>query len=121
MVEDEPAPKELTETSFLVMAGLGMDAEIMLGVDDNLKKKVGWFAYFVSGIKALRFPTMRVHISVDGGLDPFDFCALVPVITGAGGCITDWEGRPLTLTSSGNLCVAAANGALHARVLEKLN
>jgi diacylglycerol kinase family enzyme/membrane-associated phospholipid phosphatase len=67
MVEDEPAPKELLETSFLVMAGLGMDAEIMLGVDDNLKKKVGWFAYFVSGMKALRFPTMRVQISVDGG------------------------------------------------------
>jgi diacylglycerol kinase family enzyme len=63
----EPAPKQLVETSFLVMAGLGMDAEIMLGVDDNLKKRVGWFAYFVSGIKALRFPTMRVHISVDGG------------------------------------------------------
>jgi diacylglycerol kinase family enzyme/membrane-associated phospholipid phosphatase len=71
LVEDEPAGelalKELTETSFLVMAGLGMDAEIMLGVDDNLKKTVGWFAYFVSGIKALRFPTMRVHISVDDG------------------------------------------------------
>jgi len=63
----EPAAKELTETSFLVMAGLGMDAEIMLGVDDNLKKKVGWFAYFLSGVKALRFPTMRVHISVDDG------------------------------------------------------
>jgi diacylglycerol kinase family enzyme/membrane-associated phospholipid phosphatase len=71
LVEDalaaEPPPKELTETSFMVMAGLGMDAEIMLGVDDNLKKHVGWFAYFVSGIKALRFPTMRVHISVDDG------------------------------------------------------
>ena len=63
----EPPPKERTETSFLVMAGLGMDAEIMLGVDDNLKKRVGWFAYFVSGVKALRFPTMRVHISVDDG------------------------------------------------------
>jgi len=64
---EEPLPKEHTETSFLVMAGLGMDAEIMLGVDDNLKKRVGWFAYFVSGVKALRFPTMRVHISVDDG------------------------------------------------------
>ena len=63
----EPEPREPTETSFLVMAGLGMDAEIMLGVDDNLKQKVGWFAYFVSGVKALRFPTMRVHISVDDG------------------------------------------------------
>jgi diacylglycerol kinase family enzyme/membrane-associated phospholipid phosphatase len=66
--EEPPTPeKKLIETSFLVMAGLGMDAEIMLGVDDNLKKKVGWFAYFVSGLKALRFPTMKVHISVDGG------------------------------------------------------
>jgi diacylglycerol kinase family enzyme len=49
------------------MAGLGMDAEIMSGVDDTLKQKVGWFAYFLAGVKALRFPTMRVHISVDDG------------------------------------------------------
>lgn len=51
--------------SFLVMAGLGMDAAIMTGVNDGLKQRVGWLAYFVSGIKALRFPAMRVHISVD--------------------------------------------------------
>lgn len=63
---DEDAPPT-TQTSFLVMAGLGMDAEIMNGVDDNLKAKVGWFAYFLAGVKALRFPTMRVHISVDDG------------------------------------------------------
>jgi diacylglycerol kinase family enzyme/membrane-associated phospholipid phosphatase len=62
-VEEPP----LTQTSFLVMAGLGMDAEIMNGVDDNLKAKVGWFAYFLAGVKALRFPAMRVHISVDDG------------------------------------------------------
>ena len=54
-----------TDTCFLVMAGLGMDAEIMTGVDDQLKQKVGWAAYFVSGIKALRFPAMKVEISVD--------------------------------------------------------
>jgi len=64
---EEPQELPITETSFLVMAGLGMDAEIMSGVDDNLKEKVGWFAYFLSGMKALRFPTMRVHISVDDG------------------------------------------------------
>ncbi|MGH3474156.1 MAG: phosphatase PAP2 family protein [Aeromicrobium sp.] len=59
---EEPAG---TDTSFLVMAGLGMDAEIMTGVDDQLKQKVGWAAYFVSGLKALRFPAMKVEISVD--------------------------------------------------------
>ena len=65
----EPADDEphTTDTTFLVMAGLGMDAEIMTGVDDQLKEKVGWFAYFVSGIKAARYPAMKVEISVDDG------------------------------------------------------
>ena len=55
------------DTSFLVMAGLGMDAAIMTGVNDQLKEKVGWLAYFVSGVKAARFPAVKVQISVDGG------------------------------------------------------
>lgn len=55
------------DTSFLVMAGLGMDAMIMTGVNDDLKAKVGWLAYFVSGVKAARFPAMKVQISVDDG------------------------------------------------------
>ena len=54
-------------TTFLVMAGLGMDAAIMTGVNDQLKSKVGWLAYFVSGVKAARFPAMKVKIKVDGG------------------------------------------------------
>ncbi len=56
-----------TDTCFLVMAGLGMDAMIMNGVDDQLKSKVGWLAYFVSGVKAARYPAMKVQISVDDG------------------------------------------------------
>jgi len=56
-----------TNTSFLVMAGLGMDAAIMTGVNDQLKEKVGWLAYFVSGLKVARYPAMKVQISVDGG------------------------------------------------------
>lgn len=58
---------DTVETSFLVMAGLGMDAAIMTGVDDQLKAKVGWVAYFVSGVKALRFAPVKVSISVDDG------------------------------------------------------
>ncbi|ANH08829.1 histidinol-phosphatase [Shinella sp. HZN7] len=88
---------------------------------ERLRSSARWCVYGGSCMAYGRVADGSIDISVDGGLDPFDFCALVPVITGAGGCITDWEGRPLTLTSSGNLCVAAANGALHARVLEKLN
>lgn len=52
---------------FMVMAGMGFDAAIMDGVNEDFKKKVGWFAYVISGLKSLMFPAVRVEISVDGG------------------------------------------------------
>ncbi|MRJ75582.1 phosphatase PAP2 family protein [Aeromicrobium sp. SMF47] len=70
-------------TTFLVMAGLGMDAAIMTGVNDQLKSKVGWLAYFVSGVKAARFPAMKVQISVDGG-EPRKFRARTVVVGNVG-------------------------------------
>jgi YegS/Rv2252/BmrU family lipid kinase len=53
-------------THFLVMAGMGFDAAIMEGVNEDIKKKVGWIAYVISGAKALMFPPVRLEISVDG-------------------------------------------------------
>ena len=53
------------DSTFLVMAGLGFDAAIMSGVDDDLKERVGWWAYVVSGLKSLRFPAMKVTIAID--------------------------------------------------------
>lgn len=38
---------------FCVMAGMGLDADIMAGVDESLKRKVGWWAYVVSGVVAV--------------------------------------------------------------------
>ncbi|MFA6574442.1 MAG: YegS/Rv2252/BmrU family lipid kinase [Nocardioides sp.] len=55
------------DTHFMVMAGMGFDAAIMEGVNEDLKKRVGWLAYFVAGMKSLMFPAVRVDISVDGG------------------------------------------------------
>jgi YegS/Rv2252/BmrU family lipid kinase len=55
------------DTHFMVMAGMGFDAAIMEGVNEDLKKKVGWVAYVVSGVKSLMFPAGRFEISVDGG------------------------------------------------------
>ena len=52
-----------------------------------------------------------IDLVVEAGLKPYDFCALVPVIEGAGGRMTDWEGRPLRL-GSGNRVIAAGDPAL---------
>jgi histidinol phosphatase-like enzyme (inositol monophosphatase family) len=56
---------------------------------------------------------------IERDLKPWDFVALVPVLEGAGAVITDWTGRPLTLTSEGDV-VAAANPHLHAELIRFL-
>ena len=48
-----------------------------------------------------------------------DFLALVPVIEGAGGMITDWEGRALGL-DSGDKVLAAGDPRMHAQALKLL-
>jgi len=57
---------------------------------------------------------------VDFGLDPSDYLPLVAVITGAGGSITDWDGRPLRLDSDGRV-IAAASRKLLEQAIETLN
>ena len=52
---------------FLVMAGMGFDAAIMEGANEQLKAKVGWLAYVVAGLRSLMFPAVRVDISIDDG------------------------------------------------------
>ena len=55
----------------------------------------------------------------EAALKPYDYCALVPVVAGAGGKITDWENRPLTI-ASGPRVLAAGDAALHAQALSVL-
>lgn len=56
----------------------------------------------------------------EADLKPYDYLALVPVVEGAGGIITDWQGGPLTL-ESGDQVIAAANDKLHQAALKHLN
>uniref|UniRef100_A0A7S4R764 histidinol-phosphatase n=1 Tax=Ditylum brightwellii TaxID=49249 RepID=A0A7S4R764_9STRA len=55
-------------------------------------------------------------VVVEADLGLYDYCALVPVVEGAGGVMTDWCGRRLTLENherSKGRVVACANGGLH--------
>jgi inositol-phosphate phosphatase / L-galactose 1-phosphate phosphatase / histidinol-phosphatase len=55
-------------------------------------------------------------IVLETGLQPHDYMALIPIVEGAGGCMTDWAGRPLTIRSEGHV-LAAATPKLHAEAL----
>lgn len=61
----------------------------------------------------------HVDVAIESGLQPYDYMALVSVVTEAGGCISDWAGQPLRLQSCGQL-VASATPALHEELLTLL-
>lgn len=60
-----------------------------------------------------------VDLIIETGLKPHDFCALVPIIKGAGGQITDWNGKEITLESDGRVLVTG-DERLHREVLKLL-
>ncbi len=59
-------------------------------------------------------------IVCEADLKPYDYFALIPVISGAGGLITDWQGNALTMESNGE-ALATANESLHRQALAILN
>lgn len=59
-----------------------------------------------------------IDLVVEGELKAYDIVPLIPVVEGAGGVVSDWQGRPAL---NGGLVVAAATPELHARALDVLN
>ena len=60
-----------------------------------------------------------LDLVVEADMAIYDFLAQVPVIEGAGGKITDWQGRPLGL-HSGDKVLAAGDSGLHSAALALL-
>ncbi|WCJ40935.1 myo-inositol monophosphatase like 2 [Euphorbia peplus] len=67
-----------------------------------------------------------VDLVIESGLKPYDILALVPVIEGAGGIITDWKGDPLSWDASPTSpatsfnVVAAGDKQLHQQAIDAL-
>jgi myo-inositol-1(or 4)-monophosphatase len=60
-----------------------------------------------------------IDLAVEASLEPHDYLALVPVVEGAGGRISDWDGAPLGLASDGRVA-AAGDPRRHAEALAVL-
>jgi inositol-phosphate phosphatase / L-galactose 1-phosphate phosphatase / histidinol-phosphatase len=75
-----------------------------------------WRIYGGAAMSYGRLASGRIDIALDAGLKIYDYAPFVPIIQGAGGVITDWEGNALHLRSGGRV-LAAANKTLHTQAL----
>ncbi len=62
----------------------------------------------------------QVDLVFDYDLKPYDYFSLIPLIEGAGGLITDWQGQTLTMQSCGDV-LSAATPELHKQALALLD
>jgi inositol-phosphate phosphatase/L-galactose 1-phosphate phosphatase/histidinol-phosphatase len=62
---------------------------------------------YAYGLLALGF----IDLVVEASNKPYDFCAMPPIVEGAGGIATDWQGAPLSLASDGRVLVAGDRDA----------
>jgi inositol-phosphate phosphatase / L-galactose 1-phosphate phosphatase / histidinol-phosphatase len=61
----------------------------------------------------------HADVVIDNMMKPHDFAALVPMVEGAGGIITDWEGRPLPMDRNSR-ALAAGDDAAHRAAIKLL-
>jgi len=85
----------------------------------RMKAATHWTVYGGSCMAYAQIASGRIDVGMDVGFDPFDYLALVPVLQGAGGVITDWQGRPLTLDSGARI-LAAGDRRIHSQALDIL-
>lgn len=58
--------EDKTPRSFLCMAGAGLDAEIVAGLNLDLKAAMGKFAYYIGGFSQVFRPLREFEVTVDG-------------------------------------------------------
>lgn len=59
---------EWDQALFTVMAGVGLDAQMIVNTDDDLKKKAGWLAYVKAITASLKGGhRLRIRLRIDGG------------------------------------------------------
>jgi inositol-phosphate phosphatase/L-galactose 1-phosphate phosphatase/histidinol-phosphatase len=86
---------------------------------EKLRRQVKLTRYgadcYAYGLLALGF----VDLIAEASLQPYDYLAMVPIIEGAGGTISDWQGKRLGLDSNGRV-LAAGEKSLHLAALSAL-
>ena len=70
-------------TRFAAMAGIGLDAAVVEAADEQLKRRLGWVAYAVSGVTRLSLPPRDFTVRLDDA-EPLRRRARCVVVANAG-------------------------------------
>jgi inositol-phosphate phosphatase / L-galactose 1-phosphate phosphatase / histidinol-phosphatase len=106
--------------AYMYSTAPGMFPEKHAGPHRTLRKQVKNFRWggdcYAYGLLALG----HVDLVVEASLKLYDYAALIPVIQGAGGLVTDWQGGTLGMQSDGAV-LAAGDATLHRAAVEILS
>ena len=86
---------------------------------ERLRNAVSMTQYSADCYAAGLVATGCADLVIESGLKVYDYLALVPVVLGAGGAITEWGGGALGLESDGTL-LAAGDPAAHSAAMALL-
>lgn len=84
---------------------------------ESVRREVSTFRTWGDCFGYLQLVTGRADAMLDPVLNPWDLLPLIPVVRGAGGKITSWEGKNPVLGSS---CIASVPG-IHQELVTRLN
>ena len=111
------ARAETVETAIVSTTDPGLFTAAEAAAFDEIARRAKVRRYGLDAYAYAMLALGGLNLVVESGLKPWDAAALIPVVTGAGGIITDWSGRPC---HGGGQVVAAATPALHAAALARL-
>ena len=85
----------------------------------RIRSRTQWRIYGGSCFSYGLLASGRIDMCIDSSLDIYDFAPFVPILAGAGGIITDWQGKAINM-HSGSQILAAGDPARHAEALALL-
>ncbi|MDR1669923.1 MAG: diacylglycerol kinase [Oscillospiraceae bacterium] len=91
---------------FLIIGGVGFDAQMIDATDPQLKKNIGWFAYFLGGMKTLLNTKLKADIDIyskNGTVTHLDDVALRSFLAGNCGEIPGLSLMPTAVYDDGLL------------------
>ena len=112
--------KKLIEDCYTMTTGLYLEDEIFRNAFENIIKKSKDYILRGDCYMYGMLSTGLIDIVIEDTLKAHDYMALVPIIQGAGGIITDKNNNPITLNSDGSV-LATANSLIHKQAINLIN